>query len=85
MLAAIVASAVVLGPVRAQTEQAAQPDQVQPAAQDNANEGAEVPKPIILTEPKESLEDRLERKITLDVRDMNIVDVIKFPRPKRRV
>ena len=36
------------------------------------------PKPIILTEPKESLEDRLLRKITLDVRDMNIVDVIKF-------
>ena len=35
-------------------------------------------KPIIMTEPKDSLEDRLARKITLDVRDMNIVDVIKF-------
>ena len=35
-------------------------------------------KPIMMTEPKDSLEDRLARKITLDVRDMNIVDVIKF-------
>lgn len=35
-------------------------------------------RPIIMTEPKDSLEDRLARKITLDVRDMNIVDVIKF-------
>ncbi len=35
-------------------------------------------KPIILTEPKESMDDRMQRKITLDVRDMNIVDVIKF-------
>lgn len=41
-------------------------------------EGAEIPRAIILTEPKEPLEDRLLRKITLDVRDMNIVDVIKF-------
>ncbi len=46
------------------------------AAEDNA--GAELPKPIILTEPKEPLEERLLRKITLDVRDMNVVDVIKF-------
>ncbi len=44
----------------------------------SSDEGAELPKPIILTEPKESLEDRMARKITLDVRDMNIVDVIKF-------
>src|ERR1039457_6848559 len=35
-------------------------------------------KPIIMTEPKDSLEDRMARKITLDVRDMNVVDVIKF-------
>ncbi|MDE2010089.1 MAG: hypothetical protein KGJ09_08440 [Candidatus Omnitrophica bacterium] len=34
--------------------------------------------PIIMTEPKQSLDERLARKITLDVRDMNIVDVIKF-------
>jgi len=34
--------------------------------------------PIMMTEPKDSLDDRLARKITLDVRDMNIVDVIKF-------
>jgi type II secretory pathway component GspD/PulD (secretin) len=46
------------------------------ASLDNA--GAETPKPIIFTEPKEPLEDRMMRKITLDVRDMNIVDVIKF-------
>jgi type II secretory pathway component GspD/PulD (secretin) len=35
-------------------------------------------KPIMMTEPKDSLVDRMARKITLDVRDMNIVDVIKF-------
>ncbi len=46
-------------------------------AQEN-NAGAETPKPIIFTEPKEPLEDRMIRKITLDVRDMNVVDVIKF-------
>src|SRR5665213_1804780 len=34
--------------------------------------------PIIMTEPKDSLDDRMARKITLDVRDMNIIDVIKF-------
>lgn len=34
--------------------------------------------PIMMTEPKDSLDDRMARKITLDVRDMNIVDVIKF-------
>ncbi len=39
---------------------------------------AQKPQPIILTEPKESLDDRLARKITLDVRDMNIVDILKF-------
>ena len=44
----------------------------------DANAGAELPKPIIFTEPKEPLEDRMMRKITLDVRDMNVVDVIKF-------
>ncbi len=48
------------------------------ASDANENAGAELPKPIILTEPKEPLEDRMQRKITLDVRDMNVVDVIKF-------
>ncbi|MFA5059952.1 MAG: secretin N-terminal domain-containing protein [Candidatus Omnitrophota bacterium] len=38
----------------------------------------DIPKPIVLDAPKETLEQRLLRKITLDVRDMNIVDVIKF-------
>jgi len=47
-------------------------------AKAQTDDGAEVIKPIIMTEPKEPLEDRMTRKITLDVRDMNIVDVIKF-------
>jgi type II secretory pathway component GspD/PulD (secretin) len=42
------------------------------------DEGGQAIKPIMMTEPKDSLEDRMARKITLDVRDMNIVDVIKF-------
>ena len=57
--------------VRAQNEK-----ETSVTADDNA--GAELPKPIILTEPKEPLDERLLRKITLDVRDMNVVDVIKF-------
>ncbi len=48
------------------------------ASSQEDNIGAELPKPIIFTEPKESLEERFLRKITLDVRDMNVVDVIKF-------
>ncbi|MBF0491004.1 MAG: hypothetical protein HQL15_10440, partial [Candidatus Omnitrophica bacterium] len=48
------------------------------AQSQDSNTGAELPKPIIFTEPKEPLEDRMLRKITLDVRDMNVVDVIKF-------
>src|SRR4051812_16649658 len=47
-------------------------------AKAQSDEGGELPKPILLTEPKDSLEERMARKITLDVRDMNIVDVIKF-------
>ncbi len=47
-------------------------------ARAQSDEGAELPKPILLTESKESMEERMARKITLDVRDMNIVDVIKF-------
>jgi type II secretory pathway component GspD/PulD (secretin) len=34
--------------------------------------------PLIMTDPKQPLDERLDREITLDVRDMNIVDVIKF-------
>ena len=37
-----------------------------------------LPKPILLSEPKEAMDVRMMRKIALDVRDMNIVDVIKF-------
>ncbi len=33
---------------------------------------------IEINEPQEPLDKRLQRKITLDIRDMNIVDVIKF-------
>lgn len=36
------------------------------------------PKPIVIKELSESIERRLQRAITLDVRDMNIVDVVKF-------
>ena len=35
-------------------------------------------KPIVITNEKEPISERMQRKITLDVRDMNIVDVIKF-------
>ncbi|MBF0486094.1 MAG: hypothetical protein HQL16_06240 [Candidatus Omnitrophica bacterium] len=48
------------------------------ASVSRAEEKATRPQPILLSESKESLEDRLNRKIALDVRDMNIVDVIKF-------
>jgi len=47
-------------------------------AQAQSEDEAQAIKPILMTEPRESLDDRLARKITLDVRDMNIVDVIKF-------
>jgi len=60
-----------IGKIRAQAQ-----DSNASATDENA--GAELPKPIILTEPKEPLEDRMMRKITLDVRDMNVVDVVKF-------
>ncbi len=43
-----------------------------------AEEKGERPKPMLLTESKESFDERLMRKIALDVRDMNIVDVLKF-------
>lgn len=36
------------------------------------------PKPITFQEPQQPLQERIVRKITLDVRDMNIIDVIKF-------
>ena len=39
---------------------------------------AQAPKPLIISQPKETLDERLNRKIALDVRDMNIVDVLKF-------
>ncbi len=41
-------------------------------------EEPEQPKPLVITQPKEILEERMARKIVLDVRDMNIVDVLKF-------
>lgn len=39
---------------------------------------AQRPKPIQIKKYEEEIKKRMERKITLDVRDMNIVDVIKF-------
>ncbi len=36
------------------------------------------PKPITVETTQQPLEERIVRKITLDVRDMNIIDVIKF-------
>jgi type II secretory pathway component GspD/PulD (secretin) len=36
------------------------------------------PKPIVVEATQQPLEERIVRKITLDVRDMNIIDVIKF-------
>ncbi len=36
------------------------------------------PKPIDVRPPREAFEQRLLRKITLDIRDMNIIDVVKF-------
>jgi type II secretory pathway component GspD/PulD (secretin) len=47
-------------------------------AKAQTDDGAQAIQPILMTEPKDSLDDRMARKITLDVRDMNIVDVIKF-------
>lgn len=39
---------------------------------------AQESKPIVINDIAEPIEERLERPITLDVRDMNVVDVIKF-------
>lgn len=68
MLAVLMVPAVSAGPARAQTDQAAPEDLA----------GAELPQPILATAPKEPMEERMQRQITLDVRDMNVVDVIKF-------
>ncbi|MFH1360046.1 MAG: secretin N-terminal domain-containing protein [Candidatus Omnitrophota bacterium] len=47
-------------------------------AQELDQELIEAPIPIKSKNVQDALEKRLERKITLDVRDMNIIDVIKF-------
>ncbi len=39
---------------------------------------ARSPKPIVIKSMNEAISRRMQREITLDVRDMNIVDVIKF-------
>ena len=36
------------------------------------------PKPIVIEKQEESLDARLDREITLDVREMNLIDVLKF-------
>ena len=38
----------------------------------------DIPKKITVEKSEETIDERLSRKITLDVRDMNVVDVIKF-------
>ncbi|VAX34887.1 hypothetical protein MNBD_UNCLBAC01-1526 [hydrothermal vent metagenome] len=40
--------------------------------------GAGRPKPIVISQFEEDILERMQRTITLDVRDMNIIDVIKF-------
>lgn len=35
-------------------------------------------KPIVISSETESIRERMQREITLDVRDMNIVDIVKF-------
>ena len=36
------------------------------------------PRPIVISKHEEDILKRMERKITLDVRDMNVVDIVKF-------
>lgn len=36
------------------------------------------PQPIVIDTDKETLEERLAKKITLDVRDMSVVDILRF-------
>ncbi len=42
------------------------------------------PNPIVITQEEENILKRMQRTITLDVRDMNVVDVIKFLADKKR-
>ncbi len=42
------------------------------------------PKPIVVTKEEENILKRMQRTITLDVRDMNVVDVIKFLADEKR-
>ena len=72
-------------PLSAVTAQEAAPpilnaatSKVKPSVIIQAPSPADIPKPITVDEAKEALTERLARKITLDVRDMNIIDVIKF-------
>ena len=48
------------------------------AAPVNVSQAADDPRPIVITDEEQSILERMQRAITLDVRDMNIVDVIKF-------
>lgn len=40
--------------------------------------GQEAPLPIVVNEPRTTLKERLATKITLDVRDMSVLDVLRF-------
>ncbi len=52
-------------------------DSLQPSVP-RAASPMDIPKKIEIDKSNETISERLARKITLDVRDMNIVDVIKF-------
>ena len=57
---------------------AAPADAASAASLPNNTEQMGPPTPINLDEPQKPLEERLKEKITLDVRDMSIIDVLKF-------
>ncbi|MFA5260092.1 MAG: secretin N-terminal domain-containing protein [Candidatus Omnitrophota bacterium] len=81
---------VALGPVLcvnsfAQEEAAPSPENmapqektVTPQEMDLFRDSLVSPRPIDFTEPDTTLDERLARKITLDVREMSIIDVLKF-------
>ena len=67
----------------ADAQEGAQPDAQQKPAEANTSEllhgpASETPQAINYSEAGESLEQRMARTITLDVRDMSIVDVLRF-------
>ncbi|HQO58461.1 MAG TPA: secretin N-terminal domain-containing protein [Candidatus Omnitrophota bacterium] len=73
------------GEIFAQEVEAPGPETTAPAVNAVTSQDRDVlldslmsPRPIDFTEPETSLEERLARKITLDVREMSVIDVLKF-------